>query len=63
MEDDKLYKEIADLCKPVIYGTYEGVRYSAAEVKILCIEAIIYFMERQGEEKIDINNFFKLMGI
>ncbi len=41
----------------------EEKTYTAEDVKILCIEAIIYFLEHQGKEKIDINDFFKEQGI
>ena len=63
MEEDKLFKEIAEICKPKNYGTYVGFQYTATEVKLLCIDAIIYFLEHQGKEKIDINDFFKLNNL
>jgi hypothetical protein len=37
--------------------------YTAEDVKILCIEAIIYFLEHQGKEKIDIIDFFEQVGL
>jgi hypothetical protein len=63
MEDDKLFKEIAQLCKPKNYGTYQGYMYSLTEVKLICIDAFLYVMEHYGEEKIDINDFFKEKGL
>ena len=48
-------------CIPII--VMEEKTYTADEVKILCIEAIIYFLEHQGKEKIDIIDFFKQVGI
>ena len=63
MEDDKLFKEIAEICKPKSYGTYVGYQYTKTEVRLLCIDAIMYYIEHDGEEKIDINDFFKEKGL
>lgn len=60
MENESLFNALADICKPVINP---GTLFTAAEVKILCIDAILYFMEKQGQTKKDINDFFKLKGI
>lgn len=63
MEDDKLFKEIAEICKPKSYGTYQGFSYTRTEVKLLCIEAMMYCLEKYGKEQIDVNEFFKLKGL
>lgn len=63
MEDDKLFKEIAEICKPKTYGTYHGITYTLAEVKLLCIDAMMYCIDRYGKDKIDVNDFFKEKGL
>jgi len=61
--DDKIFKEMAELLKPAYYGNYMGRMFTLTEVKLLCIDAMMYFMEKQGEDKIDVNEFYKLKGL
>jgi len=63
MEDEKLFNALADICKPVCNVTNLGKMYTPTEVKLLCIDAIIYYMEQVGRDKIDINEFFKQQGL
>lgn len=50
-------------CNRVPRIAMEEKTYTAEDVKILCIEAIIYFLEHQGKEKIDIIDFFEQVGL
>lgn len=60
--DNELYEALAEICRPKLLGTYRPM-YTNTEVKILCIDAIMYFMEHQGEDRIDINRYFESKGL
>jgi len=59
--DADIIDVLDDICKPRIHATTPA--FSAAQVKMLCIDAIMYYREHEGEDRIDISNFFKLKGI
>ena len=61
--DNNLYDVLADICKPRIYTNPPAALFTAAQVRMLCIDAIMYYREHEGEDKIDINKFFELKGL
>jgi len=61
--DNNLFDVLADICKPVIYSEPRGALFTTAQVRMLCIDAIMYYREHEGDDKIDINEFFKQEGL
>jgi len=61
--DNNLFDVLADICKPVIYSEPRGALYTTAQVKMLCIDAIMYYRKHEGEDSININDYFKENGL
>jgi hypothetical protein len=61
MADYETFPKITDTVPK--FTEYNGKTYTATDVRMYCVRAMMYFLDHYGKEKIDIKDFYKEVGL